>query len=101
MLGQNHDTIKLTAVDSGAKHVQRPSRRRRLVSVLADSHGTQSQTNKWPLVVSAKHATAMAAAGAVLGPLCDGQHSRHMVLEYSNPIMIRLQPSDWELQTCW
>ena len=101
MLGQNHGSIKLAAVDSVARHVQCPSQRRRSVPLLAASHGTQSKTNKWPLVVTAKHATAMAAAGAVLGPLCDGQHSRHMVLEYSNPTIIRLQPLDWELQTCW
>lgn len=32
-----------------------------------------------------KQAIALAASGAVLGPLCDGQHSKHGVLHHVLP----------------
>lgn len=44
-------------------------------------------------------AVAMAAAGATLGPLCDGLHSSSNVLHYVNPTIRNLGPL--ELETCW
>lgn len=48
-----------------------------------------------------KQLFALAASGAVLGPLCDGQHSRFGVLHYTNPSLITLPGNDWQLETCW
>lgn len=45
----------------------------------------------------------MAAASAVLGPLCDGQHSSHDVLHYfaaASPVHLSLGPFG-QLETCW
>lgn len=47
----------------------------------------------------ARQALVMAAASAVLGPLCDGQHSSHDVLHYADPS--HLQLLGLELETCW
>ena len=47
-----------------------------------------------------KQAIALAASGAVLGPLCDGQHSKYEVLHYTNPAVIPL-PVQGQLDTCW
>lgn len=51
-----------------------------------------------------RQAVAMAAAGAVLGPLLDGQHSSHDVLRYAHPtwqLTADLGPLHWQLETCW
>ena len=44
-------------------------------------------------------ALAMAAAGATLGPLCDGLHSASDVLHYAHPTIRNLGPL--ALETCW
>lgn len=41
----------------------------------------------------------LASASAVLGPLCDGQHSSHDVLHYVDPAHLSLGPL--QLETCW
>ncbi len=41
----------------------------------------------------------MGSASAVLGPLCDGQHSSHDVLHYADPARLALGPL--QLETCW
>ena len=41
----------------------------------------------------------MAGAAAVLGPLCDGQHSSHDVLHYAHPSHLSL--GTLQLETCW
>lgn len=46
-----------------------------------------------------QQALVMASASAVLGPLCDGQHSSHNVLHYANPAHLALGPL--QLETCW
>lgn len=48
-----------------------------------------------------KQLVALAASGAVLGPLCDGHHSRFGVLHYTSPSLIAVPSSDWHLETCW
>ena len=49
-----------------------------------------------PQTVWLKQTAAVAASSAVLGPLCDGCHSRHDVLHYANPtVQLPL------LETCW
>ncbi|KAL0017830.1 hypothetical protein WJX77_006995 [Trebouxia sp. C0004] len=48
-----------------------------------------------------KQAIALAASGAVLGPLCDGQHSKHEVLYYVNPTMLNVPICNLQLETCW
>ena len=48
-----------------------------------------------------KQLVALAASGAVLGPLCDGQHSRFGVLHYTSPSLITVPGIDWDLETCW
>lgn len=48
-----------------------------------------------------KQLIALAASGAVLGPLCDGQHSRYGVLHYTSPSIIAVPGTDWHLETCW
>lgn len=50
-----------------------------------------------------KQSVAMCAAGAVLGPLLDGQHSSHDVLHYNNPFVLDMVPAGitWSLETCW
>lgn len=60
-----------------------------------------------PLRVWARQSTAMFAASAVLGPLCDGCHSRHDVLHYAEQPGKILLPaltgahSAPLLETCW
>lgn len=44
-----------------------------------------------------KHSIAMISSGAVLGPCCDGLHSRNDVLHYSQPIVVPIL----DLETCW
>lgn len=46
-----------------------------------------------------QQALVMASASAVLGPLCDGQHSSHDVLHYIDPA--RLAFGGLQLETCW
>ena len=41
----------------------------------------------------------MGAASAVLGPLCDGQHTSRDVLHYAAPTITSLGPL--QLETCW
>ena len=48
-----------------------------------------------------KQAIALAASGAVLGPLCDGQHSKYGVLHYVNPTMLNVPICNLQLATCW
>lgn len=51
-----------------------------------------------------RQTVALAASGAVLGPLCDGLHSSHDVLHYVFPIhlSVAVPPFDaWDLETCW
>jgi len=48
-----------------------------------------------------KQAIALAASGAVLGPLCDGQHSKYGVLHYANPTMLNVPICNLQLETCW
>lgn len=48
-----------------------------------------------------KQLVALAASGAVLGPLCDGQHSKFGVLQYTSPALITVPGIDWDLETCW
>ena len=48
-----------------------------------------------------KQAIALAASGAVLGPLCDGQHSKYGVLHYVNPTMLNVPICNLQLETCW
>jgi Insulin-induced protein (INSIG) len=46
---------------------------------------------------------ALGAAGATLGPLCDGLHSSHGVLHYSHPdvaLSLHAGPLEWSLETC-
>ena len=51
--------------------------------------------------ITTKQILALAASGSVLGPLCDGQHSKYGVLYYTNPSIVKLPGSDWHLETCW
>eukprot|EP00873_Tetraselmis_striata_P028144 jgi/Tetstr1/448408/TSEL_035678.t1 len=55
-----------------------------------------------PLRPDALLPTAVAAFGgaAVLGPLCDGQHSSHDVLHYSHPALLQMGPL-FRLESCW
>lgn len=46
-----------------------------------------------------RQALVMGAASAILGPLCDGQHSLHDVLHYVSPSHLALGPL--QLETCW
>lgn len=48
-----------------------------------------------------KQAIALAASGAVLGPLCDGQHSKYGVLHYVNATMLNVPICNLQLETCW
>lgn len=48
----------------------------------------------------AEQAIAMWGAAAVLGPLCDGCHSRHDVLHYADPSRLSVG-SLYSLETCW
>jgi hypothetical protein len=48
-----------------------------------------------------KQAVALTAAGAVLGPLCDGLHSSHDVLHYASPSHIDFPLVGLHLETCW
>ena len=50
---------------------------------------------------STKQLVALAASGAVLGPLCDGQHSQFGVLHYTSPSLITVPGMEWHLETCW
>lgn len=47
-----------------------------------------------------RQSLVMGAASAVLGPLCDGQHSAHDVLHYVSPAHLSLGPL-LQLETCW
>eukprot|EP00887_Chlorella_sp_A99_P001118 scaffold14.g1118.t1 len=42
----------------------------------------------------------MGLASAILGPLCDGQHSAHGVLHYADPVHLTLLGA-LTLETCW
>ena len=46
-----------------------------------------------------KATVAMFAAGAALGPLLDGMHSKNDVLHYHDPLHITA--GAFELETCW
>lgn len=46
-----------------------------------------------------QQALVVGAASAILGPLCDGQHSAHDVLHYTTPTIRSLGPL--QLETCW
>lgn len=49
-----------------------------------------------------RQAIAMFAAGAALGPFCDGLHSQHNVLHYVNPtVSLQLDSISWSFETCW
>jgi hypothetical protein len=51
-----------------------------------------------------RQVAATACAGAVLGPLLDGQHSSHDVLHYAHPTwLLHLDAGalHWSLETCW
>jgi hypothetical protein len=49
-----------------------------------------------------RQAVAMSAAGAALGPFCDGLHSQHNVLHYVNPtVSLQLESLNWSFETCW
>lgn len=49
-----------------------------------------------------RQAVAMFAAGAALGPFCDGLHSQHNVLNYVNPtVSLQLDSIKWSFETCW
>jgi hypothetical protein len=48
-----------------------------------------------------RQAVAMFAAGAALGPLCDGLHSQHGVLKYAHPSIHLDGPLGWSFETCW
>ena len=41
------------------------------------------------------------SSGAVLGPLCDAQHSRFHVLEYADPYTLEIPGLSYAIQTCW
>lgn len=76
------------------------------ISIAASSISHKSQpkpgkSSNTQREVVGKHAIAMSAAGAVLGPLCDGQHSQHVVLVYNNSVLISVDSLGWQLQTCW
>ncbi len=67
-----------------------------------------SHQSAWPCAVPpsqqqtiTKQAIAMAASGAVLGPLCDGQHSSHGVLHYVQPAFLNVPILHGQLETCW
>ena len=47
----------------------------------------------------ARQSVIMAAASALLGPACDGQHSSHDVLHYAHPSILSAGPL--HLETCW
>ena len=49
---------------------------------------------------AARQAAAVGASSAVLGPLCDGQHSSHDVLHYADPHLLHLGPLV-QLETDW
>lgn len=59
----------------------------------ADPEGQFDSTWLW------QQSAVMAGAAAVLGPLCDGQHSSHDVLHYAHPSHLSLGPL--QLETCW
>jgi hypothetical protein len=49
-----------------------------------------------------RQAVALFAAGAALGPFCDGLHSQHNVLHYVNPTLsLQLESLSWSFETCW
>lgn len=51
-----------------------------------------------------RQTVATFAAGAVLGPLLDGQHSSHGVLHYAHPtwqLDLSMGRLHWSLETCW
>jgi hypothetical protein len=48
-----------------------------------------------------RQATIMGLASAVLGPLCDGEHSAHDVLHYVAPVHLHLEQLHFDLETCW
>ena len=48
-----------------------------------------------------EQATAMWCGAAVLGPLCDGCHSKHDVLHYANPSYLGIQGTLLGLESCW
>jgi hypothetical protein len=49
-----------------------------------------------------RQAVGLFAAGAALGPFCDGLHSQHNVLHYVNPsVSLQLHELSWSFETCW
>jgi hypothetical protein len=49
-----------------------------------------------------RQAVALFAAGATLGPFCDGLHSQHNVLHYVSPTLsLQLESLGWSFETCW
>lgn len=48
-----------------------------------------------------RQAVASFASGAVLGPLCDGLHSKAGVLAYADPLRLALPAVGFQLETCW
>jgi hypothetical protein len=51
-----------------------------------------------------RQAVAMFAAGAVLGPFCDGLHSQNNVLHYAAPsieLSITYEDLHWSFESCW
>jgi len=71
-----------------------------------DADGSPGNPPAWvtaPSLPGGAWATMVAQAavsGAVLGPLCDGQHSSHDVLHYADPVRVPL-PGGASLETCW
>lgn len=57
---------------------------------------TPSFDSTWLL----QQAAVMGLASAILGPLCDGQHSAHGVLHYADPVHLTLLGA-LTLETCW
>jgi hypothetical protein len=73
-------------------------------SQLVSGQGSQQQPEQsvpysWLLP---RQAVALFAAGAALGPFCDGLHSQHNVLHYVNPsVSLRLLEINCSFETCW
>lgn len=104
-----HGVPSVSACSKGLGHISNGTSGSLRLCAAADSAKTPGSPNTVAQLQQQKHqqdpallikqATATAASGAVLGPLCDGLHSKADVLHYVAPIHIHV--GSWQLETCW